>query len=245
VEGSDNIPSADDQETEFLAPVTYLFGATASTNVAETAAADELSEPTTTDQWATTPEPVTSTQPEEGTARTSGSRPSSGSDGSFERVNNVSMHALARRGMSSAEMTRLLESREIDPDSVAEEIERLEGVGLLDDRALAETLVRTLQDRKGLGRSGITAELRRRKINDEAITEALDEFDGDDELARAIEIAQKRASQLRSYDHETARRRLSGYLMRRGYNGSIVSAAIAASLGSSGRGSSGSGPRFS
>jgi SOS response regulatory protein OraA/RecX len=262
VEGSDNTPSAGNQSTEFLAPVTYLFGATAPRDATETAQTDELSEPFTTAQWATPTVRETAhdtmhdtvnrtvAKPESTATRseetpTPGSRLSGGSDGSFERVNNVSMHALARRGMSSAEMTRLLESREIDPDSVAEEIDRLEGVGLLDDRALAENLVRTLQERKGLGRSAITAELRRRKINNDAITEALDELDGDDELARAIEIAQKRASQLRSYDHETAKRRLSGFLMRRGYNGSIVSAAIAASLGSPGRGNGGSGPRFS
>ena len=165
--------------------------------------------------------------------------------GKFERVNNVSMHALARKGMSSVEMTQLLESREIEPEAVAEEIERLEGVGLLDDLALAETLVRTLQDRKGLGRSAINAELRRRKIDIEAINEAMEAVDSDDELTRAIEIAQKRASQLSSYDNETARRRLSAYLMRRGYNGSIISAAIAASLGTGGsRGGSSSTPRF-
>jgi SOS response regulatory protein OraA/RecX len=155
------------------------------------------------------------------------------------------MYALARKGMSSAEMTALLESREIDADSIVEEIDRLEGVGLLDDKALAETLVRTLQDRKGLGRSAINAELRRRKIDADTISEALESVDVDDELARAIELAQKRASQLRSYDHETAKRRLSGYLMRRGYSGSVVSAAIAASLGAPGRTSGGSGPRFS
>jgi regulatory protein len=165
--------------------------------------------------------------------------------GKFERVNNVSMHALARKGMSSVEMTQLLESREVEPDEVAQEIERLEGAGLLDDVALAETLVRTLQDRKGLGRSAINAELRRRKIDIDVINEAMAAVDSDDELTRAIEIAQKRASQLSSYDNETARRRLSAYLMRRGYNGSIVSAAIAASLGTGGsRGGSGSTPRF-
>jgi regulatory protein len=157
--------------------------------------------------------------------------------GKFERVNNVSLNALARKGMSSVEMTQLLESRDIDPDAVAAEIDRLEGVGLLDDLALAETLVRTLQERKGLGRSAINAELRRRKIDVEAINEAMEAVDGDDELTRAIEIAQKRASQLSSYDTETAKRRLSAYLMRRGYNGSIISAAIAASLGSTSSGS--------
>ena len=146
------------------------------------------------------------------------------------RPENVSMHALTRRGMSVAEMTRLLEAREIEPDEVEAEIERLEGVGLLDDQALADTLVRTLRERKGLGRSAISAELRRRKVDQGAIDEALDAIDTDDELARAIEVATKRAEQLSSYDPATAKRRLGAYLQRRGYSGSVLSAAMSAAL---------------
>ena len=83
--------------------------------------------------------------------------------GSFDRINNVSMHALARRGMSSKEMRDYLLGREFEAAEVDQAVERLESVALLDDVALGETLVRTLRDRKGLGKSGLTAELRRRK----------------------------------------------------------------------------------
>lgn len=146
------------------------------------------------------------------------------------RAANVSMHALTRRGMSSAEMTALLRSRDLTAGDVEDEVGRLERVGLLDDQELASNLVRTLHDRKGLGRSAITAELRRRRIDGDAIEEALSELDGDDELARAMEIASKRAPQLRSLDAETARRRLGAFLMRKGYSGSVVSSAVASAL---------------
>ena len=162
------------------------------------------------------------------------------------RQENISMHALTRRGMSVAEMTRLLEAREIEPDEVEAELERLSGAGLLDDAALAENLVRTLQGRKGLGRSAISAELRRRKVDQSAIDEALGSIDPDDELTRAIEVATKRAGQLSSYDAATAKRRLGAYLQRRGYSGSVFSAAMEAALspgGGSGGNSTG-GVRF-
>lgn len=146
------------------------------------------------------------------------------------RPENVSMHALTRRGMSVAEMSRLLEAREIEPLEVEAELERLAGVGLLDDSALAENLVRILQDRKGLGRSAISAKLRRRKVDQVAIDEALGSIDADDELTRAIEVATKRAGQLSSYDPTTAKRRLGAYLQRRGYSGSVLSAAMNAAL---------------
>jgi regulatory protein len=157
------------------------------------------------------------------------------------RAESISMSALTRKGMSSWEMADRLRSRDLDEDAVQNEVSRLERVGLLDDRQLAETLVRTLQERKGLGRSGITAELRRRHVDQVAIEEALDALDGEDEIARATEIAVKRAGQLRSYDTVTAKRRLSAFMQRKGYSGSVVSAAVAAALGPAG---SGSGPRF-
>lgn len=152
----------------------------------------------------------------------------------FERISTISMNALTRRGMSAEEMGDYLAGREFDEGDIELECERLLGVGLLDDFALAETLVRTLRGRKGLGKSALTAELRRRKLDPDAIFEALDDLDSDDELARATELAVKRAPQLRSLDRATAQRRLGAFLMRKGYSGSVVSAAVSAALAPAG-----------
>ena len=156
------------------------------------------------------------------------------SKGSFDRISNVSMYALARRGMSSREMHDYLLGREFESSEVDIEIERLEKVALLDDHALAETLIRTLQARKGLGRSALTAELRRRNVDPVAVESALAVLDDDDELERAVVIATKRAGQLRSLDATTAKRRLGDFLMRRGYSGSVVSKAVQAALAPTG-----------
>jgi regulatory protein len=142
------------------------------------------------------------------------------------RAERVSMSALTRRGMSKREVERSLRARELDDDTVASELDRLEGVGLIDDMALAQNLVGSLQERKGLGRSAVAAELTRRLLAPAAIEYALDLIETGDELGRAREIAIKRAGQLRSYDRETAVRRLSAFLMRRGYSGSTVRAAV-------------------
>lgn len=134
--------------------------------------------------------------------------------------------------MSRWEIHKLLNSREIDEDTIADEIERLEGVGLIDDGALAETLVRIGRDRKGQGNQAIAAELRRRHI-DQAIIDSALETGGDDEdgeQERATEVAVKRARQLASYDAETAKRRLTAFLMRKGYSSSIVRVATTAAL---------------
>ncbi len=143
-----------------------------------------------------------------------------------QRAERISMNALTRRGMSKREVERSLRARELDDDTVAAELDRLEGVGLIDDMALAQNLVGILQERKGLGRSSIAAELTRRLLAPAAIEYALELIETSDELGRARDLAVKRASQLRSYDRETAVRRLSGFLMRRGYSGSTVRAAV-------------------
>jgi regulatory protein len=159
-----------------------------------------------------------------------GGRDSGSSDTASTRAANVSMHQLARRGMSRWELEQVLEKRGVDVDLATAELDRLEGVGLLDDAALAVTLVYTQHTRKGLGRTAIAQELKRRHIDPDLIADALSEIEDDDELERAKELALKRVQQLSSYDDETVTRRLSGFLARKGYGSSVVRESVAAAL---------------
>jgi regulatory protein len=105
------------------------------------------------------------------------------------RAENVSMHALTRRGQSRRELERTLRSRDLPDDVIRHEIDRLERVGLIDDIALAQNLVGVLQERKGLGRTAIASELTRRLLSPAAIEYALELVDTGDERARAREVA--------------------------------------------------------
>ena len=151
-----------------------------------------------------------------------------GSDWEAEerRAESVSMHALTRRGMSRWELGEVLLSRELDVCIVESELDRLERVGLIDDAALAETIVRTQHERKGLGRSALIAELRKRRIDQDAIDEALEQLEDGDEQQRATALAERRAPQLSGLDRATAVRRLTGYLMRKGYSSTIIRTAV-------------------
>ncbi|PZE25014.1 regulatory protein RecX [Curtobacterium sp. MCBD17_028] len=148
----------------------------------------------------------------------------------------ISIRALSSRGTSTSELRTALLGRELPEDIVEHEIARLTRVGLLDDVRLAADLVDRLHDRKGLGRQGVVAELRRRGVDQAAIDAALADQDDDAaESERAIELARKRAGQMRGLDHETAERRLSGFLMRKGYGGSVVRTAVRIALDGGGR----------
>lgn len=243
------VPSEPSDDQQRLAPVTYLFGATAP----DKSERDEDSEGTRSDQPVAPDElrrimdEIVARRPNHTAVESEpelerSPKLAARGEGKFERISNVSMNALARRGMSSAEMRSYLSSREFDSDEIEAEIARLEGVALLDDDSLAETLVRTLRDRKGLGRGALSAELRRRNLDSTAIESAMGGVE-DDELARATELAIKRAPQVRSLDRATAQRRLGAFLMRKGYSGSVVSAAVASALGAAGVSTS-SGPTF-
>lgn len=197
------------RRSESLAPVAYLPGArpgaaaeAALARVHETAAAPDLA----------------------------GNEPAGHTAKQRARATNVSIHQLARRGMSRWELEQVLRKREVDDVTAAAELDRLESVGLLDDAALALSVVYTEHARKGRGRQAIAHELRRRHIDQGIIDDALAEVDDDDELERARELAVKRVRQLTSVDDETARRRLTGFLARKGYPGDVVQKAVTDAL---------------
>jgi regulatory protein len=166
---------------------------------------------------------------------TAGEKRAAAGEKQAARASNVSIHQLARRGMSRWELEQVLAKRDIAPATAAAELDRLESVGLLDDEALAVSLVYTQHARKGLGRTAIEQELRRRHIPPDIIEDAIAEIADEEELARATELAVKRAGQLASYDDDTARRRLHGFLARKGYSPDIVRQALEAAFETRGR----------
>ncbi len=165
------------------------------------------------------------------------SEPEAEAEAPLQDIETVSMRALTRRGMSRWELGDLLARREYDIEAIEAELDRLQRVDLLDDAALAETVVRTKHERKGLGRNALARELAQRHIDPAVIDEAVSAIDDEDEQAMATEMAVKRARQFSSLDAATAERRLTGYLMRRGYSSSIVREATRVALAGHGRGS--------
>ncbi|WP_290472381.1 regulatory protein RecX [Leifsonia sp. 71-9] len=157
-------------------------------------------------------------------------------DRQSKKVSAVTIRQLARRGMSRWELEQVLIKREIEPEVFGPELDRLETLGVIDDASLAVSLAFTQHSRKGLGRSSIEQDLKRRHIDPELIEIALADIADEDELERATELAVKRIGQLSSYDEETARRRLHGFLARKGYSSSIVRQAMDAAFASRRRG---------
>lgn len=167
--------------------------------------------------------------------------------------------ALARSDKSLSECSDMLRrDTELDDTERMQLLDEFCARGYIDDSRLAEQLVSGALSRKGLGRTGMERELRKRGLDDVVIDDALGEFDRDAEYDQALEIAVARASRLRGVEPEAATRRLYSFLARRGFSGELVGRVVNEALGNRGgrpsggfgksgnrpNGSPGGGPRF-
>lgn len=148
-----------------------------------------------------------------------------------ERAEMVLLHRLRGRSLSTAEAYVIMKATDIEPYEADEIIERFSELHYIDEEKLADQIIHSHHVRKGLGRTGVEAEMRRRGLDACVILEKLGELP-DDETERAIELACKRVQQLERLDDQTIDRRLTGFLMRKGYASSAVRIAVKAALAS-------------
>jgi regulatory protein len=147
-----------------------------------------------------------------------------------ERIDRLIVSRLRRSSLSVAEVRATLAEHGLDDHEVEEWVERYERLGYLDDRRLAEQLVHSHGVRRGRGSGALLHELGRRGIDGELARSALEALDPDVELEHATTIAERRARQLTGLDRAVAHRRLTAFLLRRGYGGEVVREAVRAAL---------------
>ena len=164
-------------------------------------------------------------------------------DSDGEHAELVLLQRLRGRSLSVSEARGVLVGLDLPEGEIEEIVERFIRLDYLDEAKLAEQIVYSQHERKGLGRSGVQAEMRRRGLDKELIAETIDAMP-DDETERAIEVAIKRVQQLGRLDDRTIDRRLNAFLLRKGYPSSVVREAVQAALDSRNGGGDSSGVRF-
>jgi regulatory protein len=96
-------------------------------------------------------------------------------------------------------------------------------LGYVDDREFARQWALSRVRLRGFGRRRIEGELRSKGVDRGIIEQIFAElFDGDSEFETAKLTARKKLSTLRSVDPEARRRRLAGFLERKGYSFEII-----------------------
>jgi len=133
----------------------------------------------------------------------------------FQQALSYSFKLLGYRQRSERELIRRLGMKGFGPETAGAVTDRLKASGYIDDRATAGSLRLRAEEGKFLGLSGARQYLRRMGISRVDTDEALE---GYDEQASAARLAEKKMNQIKSSPPAEARKKLSGYLSRRGFS---------------------------
>jgi regulatory protein len=141
---------------------------------------------------------------------------------------------LAQQPRTRAELERSLGRAGAPDEMVGEVLDRLTGVGLIDDVAYAQAYVRTGIAVRRRGTRSLRAELRGRGVAPEVIEMAAAKVDDEAERATALALATRRAAGLSRLAPDARRRRVTALLLRRGFSGALVSSVLAEVLAAAG-----------
>ena len=143
-----------------------------------------------------------------------------------ERAAGRALDLLSYRPRSEAEIRERLTER-YDPETAGEVLERLRRSGLVDDREFARYWVQNRLEHNPRGAVALRQELYQKGVDESAIEEALAEYDEEEAATRAAETACRK---LRGLPPDVFRRRLTDYLLRRGFSYGVVRAVVQQAL---------------
>ncbi len=150
-----------------------------------------------------------------------------------EAARKMALRMLERRALSRAELRDRLVKKGCGRDGAARVALGLADLGLVNDRALGESVVRMELLRAPSGAARLEAKLARRGIDGSTAREIVREaLCGRDEAEDAETVARRRLRALPdALAPEVVRRRLLGVLARRGFGGEQSRAAVERVLG--------------
>jgi regulatory protein len=131
----------------------------------------------------------------------------------------AAIHLLSYRPRSKREMRQRLRRRSISPDVIDETVARLHASHYLDDAAFAQFWRESRQSLSPRSGRLIRSELLSKGVDVETATGAVEGLDDEDSAYRA---AAKRLKSIQDDDFDTFRRRLGGFLTRRGFSYDVI-----------------------
>ena len=138
------------------------------------------------------------------------------------QARNIVLNQLNFMPRSRKELETALAKRHIESDVAKSVLDRFEEIGMVDDAAYAELLIRSRCNTKRVSRSVLRQQLRQKGVDQEIIEEALLAVSDADELRMATELVERKARAMSRLEPEVRKRRLFGLLARKGYNTSIA-----------------------
>lgn len=144
----------------------------------------------------------------------------------IEAAREVALRKLDAHACSRAELTSAIEGRGFSADLALQVVDRLEAVGLVDDQAYADALVRSRFSGTGASGRALHEVLVRKGLEPGVIEQALSQISSDDEAERAAQLVARKRRSLAGVPRQSAYRRLCSMLARKGYSPSVASNAV-------------------
>ncbi|HMM97901.1 MAG TPA: RecX family transcriptional regulator [Anaerolineales bacterium] len=140
-----------------------------------------------------------------------------------EKAYQQAMLFLGYRARSEAEVRKNLEKHEVPPAVIERTVERLREERLLNDGQFARDWVANRSEFRPRSRRALAIELRRKGVDEAAIQSATETTD---ETTLAYAAAQKRARRLEGLEWLEFRKKLSGFLARRGFDYEVIAPTV-------------------
>jgi regulatory protein len=130
------------------------------------------------------------------------------------------LRLLTARSYTARSLLRKLTQKGIAPEDARAVLDRLEASGLVNDAKFAEQYARNKVLTSGASKRRVVQDLRRKGIAESLANTAIAQLFADEEIdsvAMAEKAARKKLSQMGDLEPLVLRRRLFGFLARRGY----------------------------
>ena len=137
----------------------------------------------------------------------------------FEEAFRRADHFIGYRPRAVAEVTRKLHSLHFNDRIVEKVVERLSEQSILDDKRFASQWVEERSNSKPRGRKLLENELHQKGVQSEIIQQALGSINSN---GLALKAAHEYARKLQKIEWVAFRQKLSGFLMRRGFEYSEI-----------------------
>jgi regulatory protein len=147
-----------------------------------------------------------------------------------ETAREAALKLLERTRRTRADLERRLKQRGFGPAAIGEALDRLSGVGLIDDAEYARAFLSGRWGRRAAGWRRLEQELKARGIGAEDIARGrilFEEHAGKvDEVESARRVLAQAERRYHALEPDVRRRRLYALLVRRGFDGATIELAL-------------------
>ena len=149
------------------------------------------------------------------------------------RAKEYALNLLSHSGRSRRQIADRLQRKGFAPEIIEATLERLGGVGLLDDDAFARSYTYSRVADRAMGRRALQQELAVKGVDRDTAQRAVEDvLQGKSELDLALQAAHARWDRLAKLPAAEAQGKLLGFLARRGFAAGICWAAVKQVMGS-------------